>query len=828
MFTLRNLSIRTRLVLVTVGSVSIALCLCSIGFVASDVQTLRAAKVRELQALEDVLGFNSSAVQAFRDPAAAKRVLSALSLQPTVTCGCLYDGAGKVLARYSPTGLEPPPLAKAMQGLRGYNAAGDLELFHPVLEDGRLLGALYISSSMADIRAHLQRYLVVCLVVMVCSLTASVLFAVNLQQSISAPILRLAEVAGKVSADKDYAVRVKYDAGDEIGKLCQTFDQMLAQVQSSEAALRAAHDELAERLHERAAQMHCEQSTGVGTLSGAFDHLLDQLQASQVELRQAHDELEDRVKQRTAQLQEEIARREQVQMDLERAKDAAEAANRAKSQFLANMSHEIRTPLNAILGFTDLLRRGADGGNAAERLEYLDTIDTSGKHLLGLINDILDLSRIEANRLEIDRVRCSPNELLVETISVLRVRAAEKGLYLNLRWEGRMPATIETDAFRLRQLLVNLLGNAIKFTREGGVSVTARLLANPARPQLEIAVADTGVGIASDKLEDIFNPFVQADNSVTREFGGTGLGLAICRRVMQALGGTIRVESELGKGSTFTVTLDTGPLGDVPLLDPVVSDAVAADRPSLQPAVVALPPARVLLAEDGSINRKLIGLILSRAGLAVTTAENGQHAVELTEAQAFDVILMDMQMPIMDGYTAAAVLRHRGLAVPIIALTAHAMKGDEEKCRRAGCSGYLAKPVNPDRLLRAVADALGERSRHASSPAPEAEPILSALPNDDVDFQAIIEEYAAALGEQIEDMQRTWAARDHRELARQAHRVKGSAGTAGFHQFTEPAQELERLAKAEQWDEARRVLDQIAAMSHRVRLPWREPADTVK
>jgi len=776
----RNLSIRTKVVLLTASSVCIALALCSAGFITTELHVIRVAKIRELQSLENMLGFNSSTVRAFRDSSAAERLLAALSLQPTVTCGCLYDGSGKILARYSPHGVEPPPLAKAMRGLRGINEMGDLELFHPVVENGRLVGALYLSSSMADFRAQFRCYLIVAGIVLICSLAAAVLVSFRLQSSISEPILRLAEIARKVSKDKDYSVRTGCKGCDEVGTLCEAFDHMLAQVQASEAALRAAHDKL-----------------------------------------------EEHVQHRTAELQEEIARRERAQVDLEHARDAAEAANRAKSQFLANMSHEIRTPLNAILGFTDLLRRKADGGREAERREYLETIDTSGQHLLSLINDILDLSRIEANQLEISRAPCSPNDLIAETISVLRVRAAEKGLYLHLHWQSKVPATIETDAFRLRQLLVNLLGNAIKFTRLGGVTVNACLLQEQEKPQLQIEVVDTGVGIPAEKLEDIFNPFVQADSSVTREFGGTGLGLAISRRIVEAMGGRIEVRSEVDRGSVFSVTIDTGSLEGVELLEPAAADAVAATRPRDNAEVISLPSTRVLLVEDGAINRKLISLILSRAGVKVMTAENGQIAVELATQHPFDVILMDMQMPVMDGYTAAAQIRQQGLDVPIIALTAHAMKGDEEKCRAAGCTGYLAKPVNPADLFRVLTGALAQRGQPeedagAVKPAVPEGRIVSSLPTGDLDFREIVEEYIGVLGAQIESMRVAWSSHQRDELARQAHRLKGSAGTAGFAQFTAPAHKLEQLAKAGQWEEAGQVLSEIAAFAKLVWLPWRE------
>ena len=329
---------------------------------------------------------------------------------------------------------------------------------------------------------------------------------------------------------------------------------------------------------------------------------------------------------------------------LERTSEIAEAANRAKSTFLANMSHEIRTPLNGILGFTDLLRKGAESGEP-ERMEWLATIDASGRHLLSLINDILDISKVEAGQLEVESVPHSPTEVIEEAASLLRPRAIEKSIDFDVVFETPLPRLVYGDPTRFRQVLMNLAGNAIKFTDKGWVRVVARYAVTQRSPQLAIDVIDTGMGIPADKLQMIFEPFVQADASVTRRFGGTGLGLAISRRVARTLGGSVTVRSELGGGSTFTFVVP------VLLVDDAMFDSTARAQAPADQTNAELPArrlsGRVLLVEDGETNRKMLKIVLTRRGLEVVTAENGQVGVELSRQQRFDVILMDMQMPVL-------------------------------------------------------------------------------------------------------------------------------------------------------------------------------------
>jgi signal transduction histidine kinase/CheY-like chemotaxis protein/HPt (histidine-containing phosphotransfer) domain-containing protein len=562
--------------------------------------------------------------------------------------------------------------------------------------------------------------------------------------------------------------------------------------------------------------------------------MLGQIEASEAALQAAHGELEARVQIRTSELQNEIVEREKIQADLEHARDAAESANRSKSEFLANMSHEIRTPLNAVLGFTDLLRTGGDDGDPAKRQEYLDLIHTSGDHLLGLINDILDLSKIESGKLEIERVACSPQQILADVVSVLRVRANEKGIVLEYAWESGVPGVVEADPQRLRQLLVNLIGNAIKFTNEGHVRVIGRMERDEGRELLAFDVRDTGIGIPKEKFEAIFDPFVQADNSVTRKFGGTGLGLAICRRIVEAMGGTLTLKSEVGTGSVFTATAEVKPAAESRLSDAAHSDVLTGVRRKALLTSVKMPRGRVLVVEDGDTNRKLIELVLRRAGLEVVTSENGKLGFEAALAAPFDLILMDMQMPVMDGYTAARILRERGLKLPIIALTAHAMFGDEQKCRAAGCSGFMTKPIHADLLLQTAATAITEwhavcgagcqpagTSADCQSAPQTALPdaILSELPTDDPDIREIVAEFVDCLHAKLPAMQDAHARGDLAELARLAHWLKGSGGSAGFPALTAPARHVEKLARDAQCDAIEAALAELAEISARIVKP---------
>jgi len=780
---IRNFSIRTKLILLAGTAVCFALLVSSAGILMNDLQMIRSMTTEQLELQARMMEFNSDGVLAFLDSQAAEDYLQSMSLQPSVEVACLLDTENNVFARYTKQVDAKLRLPTDLSEGTRFTADEHIEIVMRVKEDTsdqEVVGTLFIRANTDNVSSHLASQIRYISCVALLSLLGAVGVTILLQGAISKPILRLSEAAQNIMRSKDYSIRVQRDAHDELGTLYHSFNKMLD-------SLKRSHDQV----------------------------------SHQAEL-----------------LTKEVTDRIRAQEESVIAKEAAEESDRAKSDFLANMSHEIRTPLTGILGFADLLLDGGDEGDVANRIEYLTTIKASGMHLLNVINDILDLSKIESGKVDFENESCHPHWVVAEVVRVLQLKAADQGLELAARWENHIPGTIQSDPSRLRQLLINLVGNAIKFTASGSVEIVGRLIEWEGRPQLEIDIIDSGMGIETEKLEQIFLPFVQADNSVTRQFGGTGLGLAISRQIARGLGGDLTAVSELGVGSRFTVRFDTGDIQGVPLISRAAALKAQINESELRSPPTELPPANLLLVEDGETNRKLIRLLLERAGATVTTAENGEIGVALALSQKFDLILMDMQMPVLDGYSATGQLRDHGKTLPIIALTAHAMKGDREKCLDAGCTDYLTKPIHAEKLLFAVSQGLTTSHGHnvqykarqpseqpdqrsITSGKPEGPPqaIVSSLPADDPEFAEIILEFIERFSDKLEEIDTAWNNGQLEELANLAHWLKGSGGTAGFAQCTEPAARLEQFAKTNQATDIPPTIASLRTLHQSMQMP---------
>ncbi len=570
---------------------------------------------------------------------------------------------------------------------------------------------------------------------------------------------------------------------------------------------------------------------------------------------------------------DDVTQLEQNKIELKQAKEEADAANKAKGDFLANMSHEIRNPMNAIVGFTDILRRGLEDSDAT-RTTYLDTIHASGTHLVELINDILDFSKIEAGKLELELRECNPYQLMMEVVNVMKMKAEQQSLELSVRIEGRLPETIQADPTRLRQILMNLVSNAIKFTQEGSVHIIASLTEIDGRPFVRFEVKDTGIGMSKEQMSRLFQEFMQADSSVTRRFGGTGLGLAISKRLTEAMGGRIGVDSEPGQGSTFWFFIEPGALANVTMLnhDEMTEKFRSHTKTRKQGLKIWFKPARILITDDTPANRQLAGLVLRKAGLTVEEAENGAIAVEKASSGSYDLMLMDMQMPVMDGFTATRTLRDRGVKTPILAFTANVMEQDRQRCVAAGCSGFLTKPINIDLLLNTIAeylptteapptivepapsatkeaqpatsssgtnvetaavsepkdsvvegssrtstlnfidDLMQRLTEPAAAPVMEApvstksilrteassprrKPIHSMLPLDIPEFREIVESFVDTIDDTMRSLRAAQRTKDYSQVREIAHRLKGTGGTVGFADFTEPSRRLQHAAE---------------------------------
>jgi len=653
---LQNLSIKRKLTLITMLTSSIALILSSVSFLVYDLVSFRHLLSQDLMTQAQIIGYNSAGAMEFKDEPAASATLSALTAKEDIVTAALYKPDGKIFAHYSRGKAAVPTFLPSPLQIKGYRFEGGyLEVFQEVTLNGEHVGMLFLQSDMRQWNMRAKRYANILLIFVLISGLFALFVSSKLQGLISKPILHLEDTMRMVSSNKNYAVRAVKKYSDEIGRLIDGFNTMLSEIQQRDTVLQSTNGEL---------------------------------------------------KTRTQELEEEVFQRKQAQEELSKAKHAAEEANRAKSTFLANMSHELRTPLNAIIGYSEMLEEETRESGKIENVQDLKKIQAAGKHLLALINDVLDLSKIEAGKMGLHLETFDVPQVIEEMVTTLQPAAAKNANSIHVRVAENV-STMKADITKVRQILFNLLSNACKFTDHGTISVDVDQIKVAESDWIQFQVRDTGIGISARQKENLFHEFAQADSSIARKYGGTGLGLAITHRFVQLMKGQIGVESEPGKGAVFTVQLPTHIVPEP--IEPAPPEE-ASEAPA-KPSETKTNLDTILVIDDDSSVRDLMSRFLTKLDFRVVAAANGEEGIRLAKEIRPLLITLDVVMPECDGWTVLNRLKSdTELAkIPVIMVT---IMDNEARGMDLGASNYLIKPVERDRLAVLV-----EKHRVARSPS---------------------------------------------------------------------------------------------------------------